>query len=74
MRQMKEYRKRIADEILSHNEYVSQAYHSKAYAAVMEEDYQNALDAFFNEVGMILDGKASEKCASIIEDICFNKE
>jgi CDP-glycerol glycerophosphotransferase len=39
-----------------------------------QENYQNALDAFFNEVGMILDGKASEKCASIIEDICFNKE
>ena len=39
-----------------------------------QERYQKALDEFFSRVGMILDGKASEKCAEIIEDICFNKE
>lgn len=40
----KEEAVRLADEILSHNEYVSEAYHIKAYGAVMEEDFLQALE------------------------------
>ena len=34
----------LADEILSHNAYVSEAYHVKVYAAVMDGDFEEALE------------------------------
>ena len=34
----------LADEILSHNEYVSEAYHTKVYAAAMEGDFETAME------------------------------
>ena len=40
----KEEAVKIADEIISHNEYVSEAYNTKVYASVMEGDFLKAVE------------------------------